>query len=374
MKSEVCATVSRVQETLPYTGKAPSRQLVSSRPSGRIPSRHLIFIVVSLLLFAPGCGRVAANGNQLKVGFVTDKGGKGDQSFNDSAIAGLERAKALGVRVAVMESKDEADYEDNLVTLADAGYQLIIAAGVAQKDPVTKVALQYPKLHFAIVDGQIENVPNVRALRFHEEQGSFLAGALAGLMTRSNKVGFIGGMPIPLIEKFQAGYEAGARTTNPTVQTIVEYTGKWDDPGKGKDLANAQISQGVDVIYHASGACGKGVIEAVKDKGNGYWAIGVDSDQDALAPGRVLTTMIKHVDNAAYDTVKDEVNGRFTSGDKLYGVAENGVSLSPMKYTRDKIPPAYLKTVDRLKQMIARGQIDVPDSLEKLKAFKPPHP
>lgn len=317
-------------------------------------------------------GPKAGNAVKLKVGLVTDKGGRGDQSFNDSAIAGLDKVKSLGIETKVLESKDEVDYESNLKNLADAGYRLIFAVGIAMKDPLEKIASKYPNVHFAIVDGKIENVPNVRSLLFNEEQGSFLAGALAGLMTKSNKLGFIGGMQIPLIEKFQAGYEAGAKTTNPKIQVISGYTGKWDDPGKGKDLANAQLSQGADVIYHASGACGKGVIEAVKEKGEGFWAIGVDSDQDGLAPGRVLTSMIKHVDSAVYNTVGDDQAGKFTPGLKIYGLKEDGVGLSEMKYTKDKISAEATKKLERLKDMVAKGQTLVPDTLDKLKSFQPP--
>jgi basic membrane protein A len=308
----------------------------------------------------------------VKVGVVTDKGGKGDQSFNDSAIAGLERAaKDLGVEIKVLESRTDADYETNLESLADAKYDVIFGVGFAMTDPVKEVAAKYPGVKFALVDGVVEG-PNVRSILFKEEEGSFLAGALAGLMTKSNKLGFIGGMKIPLIEKFEAGYRAGARTTNPNVTFLTGYTGKWDDPGKGKDLALTQFSQGADIIFHASGACGRGVIEAAKEKGEGFWAIGVDSDQDYMAPGRVLTSMIKRVDNSVFDTSNDVKGGKFAAGTKVYGLKEDGVGLSEMKHTKDKIPAEHLARVEALKAQIVAGEIVVPDNLAKAETFKAP--
>lgn len=308
---------------------------------------------------------------KLKFGLVTDMGGLGDQSFNDSAYRGLKKVeKELNCEIKVIESREAADYETNLANLAEDHCDLIFATGILMTDALKKVARKYAQTKFGIIDGNIPDFPNVISCVFKEEEGSFLAGALAGLQTKKNKLGFIGGMKIPLIEKFEAGFKAGIKTVNPKAVILVGYAGRFDDPGKGKELALAQFAQGADIVYHAAGGCGIGVIEAAKEKGKGFFAVGVDSNQDHLAKGRVLTSMIKSVDLAVFETCKNFKQGKYKSGLQIFGIKENGVSLSPMEFTKNLISKINLKKLEELKEKIKNGKITVPDNLEKLKIFK----
>ncbi len=305
------------------------------------------------------------------VGIVFDSGGIGDKSFNDSANAGIKRAeKELGTTSKTVDSKSAKDYETNLTALADGGCKIIFAVGFAQKDALQAVAPKYPDVKFAIIDDSLD-LPNVRSLRFTEEQGSFLAGYLAGKMTKTNKIGFIGGQTTPLIKKFESGYIAGAKTANPKIEVLpAKYIESWDDTGLAKTSAQFLYSNGADVVYHAAGRAGLGVIAAAKDAGK--YAIGVDSDQDGEAPGSVLTSMIKHVDNAVFATIKDVKDGSFKPGTTYYDLKADGVGLSEMKYTKDKIPADVLKALDDVKKKIIDGTIKVPATEEELKSFQAP--
>lgn len=306
-------------------------------------------------------GKPAADANALKVGMVFDSGGRGDKSFNDSAYAGLEKAqKELGVNIATVDSKAEKDYEGNLETLAQKGNDLVFAIGITQGTALARIAPKYPKTKFAIVDAEVK-APNVRSLLFSEEQGSYLAGYAAGLATKTNKVGFVGGKSIPLIKKFEAGYFAGAKAANPNVQTLpAKYTESWDDTVIGKATAASLFAAGADVVYHAAGRCGLGVIAAAKDAGK--LAIGVDSDQDEVAKGTVLTSMVKRVDQAVFSTIQDVKNGAFTAGSKSYDLKANGVGLTDMKYTKDLLPAGAMEKIEQAKKDIISGKITVPTS------------
>ncbi len=300
-------------------------------------------------------------GKALKIGMVFDSGGRGDKSFNDSAYAGLERAKKeLGVDFATVDSKAEKDYEGNIDTLASKGDDLVIAIGITQGTALSRVAPKYPNVKFAIVDADVKGA-NVRSLLFSEEQGSYLAGYAAGLATKTNKVGFVGGKSIPLIKKFEAGYFAGAKAANPVVETLpAKYTESWDNTLDGKAAAANLFASGADVVYHAAGRCGLGVIAAAKDaKG---LAIGVDSDQDDVAPGFVLTSMVKRVDEAVFATIRDVKSGAFVPGAKSYDLKANGVGLTDMKNTKDRLPPDAMAKIERAKADIIAGKIKVPTS------------
>jgi len=328
----------------------------------------------SLALIAVACGKeegTTPNGGgggsekKLVVGIVFDSGGRGDKSFNDSAWAGVERAgKEFGIDIKPLESKSEKDYESNLSAMADEGCDLVFAIGINMKSSLEKVAPNYPDTKFAIVDAPVEG-ENVRSLLFREEEGSFLAGYLAGLMTKSNKIGFVGGMQIPLIAKFAAGYAAGAKTANPSVEVLPEkYTGSWDNLDVGKVSAIALFNSGADIVYHAAGRAGLGVIGAAKEQNK--YAIGVDSDQDDIEPGRVLTSMIKRVDEAVYSTIADMKNGAFSKGEKVYDLKSNGVGLSEMKHTKDAVGEANLAKVAEVAEKIKSGEIRVPTSPDEL--------
>ncbi len=307
-----------------------------------------------------GSGTGQKTGKAIKVGIVFDSGGRGDKSFNDSAWRGVEMAmKDFNIgKPNGVESKQAKDYETNLDTLASAGYDLVFAVGISQNKALETVAAKYPNVKFAIVDAVVDK-PNVRSLTFTEQEGSFLAGYLAGLMTKSNKIGFVGGQQLDLIKKFQYGYQAGAKTANPDVEILpAKYTDSWDDIDKGKAAANVLFSSGADIVYSAAGRCGLGVINAAKDAGK--YAIGVDSDQDDVAKGTVLTSMIKRVDNAVYNTIKDTVSDKFTPGQKIYSLKDNGVGLSEMKNTKDKIGKDNLAKIDAISAKIKDGSIKVP--------------
>ncbi|MFN8220772.1 MAG: BMP family ABC transporter substrate-binding protein [Fimbriimonadales bacterium] len=284
-------------------------------------------------------------------------------------MGGPERAqKDLGVEPKPVESKSEKDYEGNLTALADGGCDMVVAVGINMETALKTVAPKYPNVKFAIVDGSGEGA-NVRSLRFKEEEGSFLAGYLAGLMTKTNKIGFVGGMEIPLIKRFQCGYEAGAKTANPACVLLPpKYTGDWNNNDLAKTAATVLFTEGgADIVYHAAGRAGLGVIAAAGEQKK--YAIGVDSDQDYLAEGFVLTSMIKRVDEAVYQTIKDLQGGSFAAGEKVYDLAANGVGLSDMKFTKDKIGADNLKKLDEIKAKIVSGEIKVPAKPEDLATY-----
>lgn len=334
-------------------------------------------VAASLALLLTGCTGGAANNegtssapstanngapqsakSDLKVAMVFDSGGIGDKSFNDSANEGLKKAEAeFGFQATRVDTKSEKDYETNLSTLAEQGKDIIFAVGITQMNAVNAVAPKYPNVKFAIVDAPVTQ-PNVRALLFSEEEGSYLAGYVAGATTKTGKVGFVGGKKIDLILKFEGGYKQGALAANPKVVVLPgKYTESWDDTQAGKENAKALFNDGADIVYHAAGRCGVGVIEAAKEMKK--YAIGVDSDQDDVAPGSVLTSMIKHVDVAVYNTVKDVKDGKFDAGAKVYNLKSDGVGLSPMKNTKDIVGEATLKKVEEAKQDIISGKIKV---------------
>ena len=302
-----------------------------------------------------------ASGKKIKAGLVTDVGGVNDKSFNASAWDGMQRAgKELGADVKYTESRVNADYVSNLTQYAQNGYDVVFAVGFLMNNAVKDVAPKFPNVKFAIIDGDAPDLPNCAAIKFREEEGSYLAGALAGLTTKTNVIGFVGGIQMPLIEKFEAGYIAGAKATNPKIEVKTGYAGKFDDPQKGQELALSQMGAGADIIYHAAGKTGIGVIKAVQNKGAGFYAIGVDKDQDGEAPGRVLTSMVKRVDVAVFNVCKSVADGAFKPGTVVLGLKEDGVTLSPMQYTKQDIPPAALKKVDDLKARIIAGTLKPP--------------
>ncbi len=326
-----------------------------------------------------GCGAEKGSSDQkmtgadpgvekLKIGVVFDSGGRGDKSFNDSAWAGIERAKAeLGIGEKSIESKSVSDYEPNLTAMADQGCDLIVGVGLGMEQALAKVAKAYPNQKFAIVDGTVD-APNVRMLKFKEEEGSFLAGYLAALMSKTGKIGFVGGMQIPLIVKFYSGYAAGAKTANPSIEILPEkYTGSWDNVDVGKQSANVLFSGGADVVYHAAGRAGIGVIGAAQERK--LFAIGVDSDQDYLAEGYVLASMVKRVDESVFSTIKDLSEGKFSGGERIYALADGGVGLSEMKFTKEKIGAENLAMLEAVKAKITSGELKVPTNKQELETY-----
>jgi len=306
----------------------------------------------------------------FKAGMVTDIGGLGDQSFNDAAYRGLQKAKdELGAEINVVESKKMDDYEPNLRSLADQQYDITWAIGFLMTDALNNVAPQYPDLKFGIIDSVVEQ-PNVASVTFKEQEGSYLLGIIAASMTKTGTVGFVGGMDSPVIERFEVGYLAGVRSVNPNVKVLIGYTGKFDDPAKGKEVALAQFSQGADIVYHASGACGIGVIEAAKEKGPGFWAMGVDSCQHHLAPDNVLSCMMKRVDVAVYDVSSKVKDGTFEATPYEYGLKEDGVG--PCDETSKHVPQEVLDKVNAYKEKIVSGELVIPGTRAELETFTPP--
>jgi basic membrane protein A len=311
---------------------------------------------------------VTGEGKKIKVGLVFDNGGRGDKSFNDAAYAGLERAqKELGVEPKTVDSKSEKDYETNLDSMAQAGCEVVFAVGFSQKKALEVVSKKYPNVKFGIIDDVLE-APNVRSLVFSEEQGSFLAGYLGALVSKTGKLGFVGGVEGPLITKFETGYAAGIAYAGKGELLPVKYTGSWSDTALGKAAAETLFSGGADIVYHAAGRCGIGVISAAAQAKK--FAIGVDSDQDGEAPGNVLTSMIKRVDEAVYQTISDAKAGKFTGDTKRYDLKLKGVGLSQFKFTKDIIGADNLKKVEDVTKKIESGELVVPATKADFETFK----
>ncbi|MBS1961679.1 MAG: BMP family ABC transporter substrate-binding protein [Bdellovibrionales bacterium] len=321
-----------------------------------------------LLSFVVSSAALAAG---PKVAIVFDKGGKDDKSFNSSAYSGAMEAKEkLGAVIKYVEAPDANQFEPMLKDFAKKDdVDLIVAIGVSQSDALSKIAPQFPKKKFLIVDAEVKG-PNVATALFQEHEGSYLVGAMAALKSKTGVVGFIGGMDIPLIRRFQMGYEAGVHAINPKAKVLVNYVGvtgdAWHNPAKAKELALAQISEKADVIFHAAGASGTGLFDAVEEK-NGVFAIGVDSNQNWVKSGKVLTSMLKRVDNAIFETVADLAKGKFTPGVRRFGLKDGGIDYAMDSHNQSLVTPEMKKKVDELKAGIIAGKIKVPDYYEKKK-------
>jgi len=302
-------------------------------------------------------------------GMITDVGGLGDKSFNDSAWAGMQKAgQELGVEPKVLQSGKQEDYESNLGNMAQS-VDLSVAVGFLMEKAMQTAGDQYPDKKFGIIDTVVDK-PNVMSATFKEHEGSFLVGVIAGLTTKSNIVGFVGGMDFPLIKKFEVGFRAGVASVNPKAKVLVDYTGVFDNPDKGKEIALKQFKQKADVIYHASGACGIGVIQAADEKG--FWAIGVDQDQSKESKNnKVLCSMIKRVDVATYTIVKSFTDNTFKGGAAnalALGLKEEGVGYSD---NGKNVAAEVAAVADKYKAAIIGGTIVVPTTEDELKAFKP---
>jgi basic membrane protein A len=330
----------------------------------------LVALDLGLLAVRAGRAETAAQAGRLRAGVVFDVGGRGDKSFNDAAWRGLDRAvRELGVQAEYIEPGEGSDRETGVRLLAAEGFDLIVGVGFIFSDDLYTIARQCPRTHFACVDyakfdahGFVTPPPNMVALKFREEEGSFLVGALAALFSRTHAVGFVGGMDIPLIHKFEAGYRAGAKYVCPSCRVLVGYAGVTGDafknPAKGKELALAQYGAGADVVFHAAGTTGLGVFEAARETGK--WAIGVDADQWDEAPGHVLTSMTKQVDVGVFETVRRVQRGQWRGGVVELGLKERGVDYVWDAHNRALIGDAIRARVEALRQAIIDGKIVVP--------------
>jgi len=347
---------------------------VQSRNKTRVSPARLIAILAATNVALLGVGALAMRSGEqakqsvLRVGLVFDVGGKNDKSFNEAAWRGLERARdELGVEVQYIEPTEGADRETALRMLASRGLDLVIGVGFIFGRDLERLAGQFPDVKFAGVDYSPSNgvgtIANLAALRFREQEGSFLVGAIAGMLTRTKTVGFVGGMKIPLIKKFEAGYTAGVHHVCPECTVLVHYAGTdpkgFADPPLGAELASAQYNQGADIIFHAAGKTGDGVFAAAQQRG--MRAIGVDSDQFDAAPCCVVTSMIKRVDVAVIDIIKDTIAGKFRGGMHELGLAENGVGFVSDARNAEMLPADIVQRARKIGDDLVAGKIRVPE-------------
>ena len=329
--------------------------------------KNVLFSLV--LLCVSAFSSVAIQAAPLKVGMVTDVGGVNDQSFNQSAWEGLVKTKKeLGIKTSYLESKQDADYPANLETLLDSKNDMIWGIGFKMSDAILIAAKQNPKQKYGIIDYSYgDKTPkNVVGVMFKAEEGSFLAGYIAAKMSKSGTLGFIGGMSVPIIHSFQYGFNAGAKFANKNINILEQHAESFTDAAKGKAIANQMIGKGADVIFHAAGAVGDGVIEAVKEKGK--MAVGVDRDQNYLAPKNVITSSMKRVDNAVFNVVSDLNKGVFKGGTTVeYGLKDGAVDIAPT--TSKMIPSILLEDVAKIKKDIIAGKIKIPTTLSAYTAF-----
>ena len=295
---------------------------------------------------------------------IFDLGGKFDKSFNESVYNGAQRfTKETGIKVMEFEVTNEAQREQGMRKMAQRGANVIVCVGFAQADACDKVAKEFPNTKFSIIDvGWLDN-SNMRQYVFNEHEGSFLVGALAAMASKTGKVGFVGGMDIPLIRKFACGYVQGAKAVNSKVEVYQNMTGTtpaaWNDPAKGSELAKSQFDRGADVVYAAAGGTGAGVYQAAAD--SGMLAIGVDSNQNYMHPGTMLTSMLKRVDLATYETFMDVKSGNFSSGVKVLGLAEDGVGWALDEHNESLISDVMKSTINGLSDKVKRASIKVHD-------------
>jgi len=330
-----------------------------------------LILLICCLLPLGGCATrdfvAEADAGKAKVGIVFDIGGKDDRSFNAAANAGVVRAKKdFPIILRDVEPGDPTSIEPALRAFAQYGYSLITGVGFAQGPILKDVAKDYPQLHFVLIDA-VADSPNVASLLFKEHEGSFLVGMIAAHTSKTGAVGFVGGMDIPLIRRFQVGYEEGARHVNPNIKVLQNYVGitdaAWNNPGKGRELANSQYEQGADVVFQAAGNSGLGVFDAAESYNK--FAIGVDANQNWVKPGHVLTSMLKRIDNAVYNIVKDEVEGKFQGGVHVYGLENDGVGYAVDEYNKHLIPQHVIDKVEQARKDIIAGKIKVTDAMAK---------
>ena len=319
--------------------------------------RILIAAGMALLLVA------AAGADQIKPAVVFDMGGKFDKSFNEGIYNGVEKFREeTGIEYGEFEVTNEAQREQALRNFARRGYNPIIAVGFGQAPALDKVAAEFPNTSFSIIDMVVDQ-PNVQSIVFKEHEGSFLVGMIAALASETGKVGFVGGMDIPLIRRFACGYEQGVMYVNPDAQVYQNMTGTtpaaWNDPVKGAELAKSQFDRGADIVFAAAGGTGLGVLQAAAD--DGKLSIGVDSNQNYLHPGSVLTSMLKRVDVAAYEVFKTAMEHTWAAGIKDLGLAEDGVGWALDEHNRSLVTDEMAAQVEAARAAIVAGEMSVHD-------------
>ena len=328
--------------------------------------KYLMGLVAWALLLATASPPVKA-ADEFAPAIIFDMGGKFDKSFNEAGYNGAERfKKETNIAYRDFEVTNETQREQALRNMARRGVTIVVSIGFSQSSAVEKVSAEFPNVKFSLIDGFVEK-PNVQSTLFKEHEGSFLVGMAAALASKTGKVGFVGGMDIPLIRKFALGYEEGAKYVNPQIEVMQNMTGTtpsaWNDPTRGSELARSQIDRGADVIYAAAGATGLGVLQAAKDRGK--LAIGVDSNQNHLHPGTMLSSMVKRVDVAVYEAFKTAREGTWKPGVRILGLGEDGVGYALDQNNRSLISADMEKRLEAARQDIIAGKIKVSDYMAK---------
>ena len=319
---------------------------------------------ILLTLMATASMAASALAADVKPAIIYDLGGKFDKSFNEAAFNGAEKFKAeTGIEYREFEIANDAQREQALRKFAGDGNNPIVVAGFSWAAALEKVSAEYPDTKFAIIDMVVAGKPNVKSIVFKEQEGSYLAGIMAALAAKSDKVGFVGGMDIPLIHKFACGYVGGVKSVKPNAEVFQAYTGSdpsaWNDPVKGGEITKSQISQGADVVYHAAGGTGVGVLQAAAEANK--LGIGVDSNQNGLQPGKVLTSMLKRVDVAVYNSFMDAKNDKFAADIQNLGLKEDGVGVALDDNNKALVTPEMTAALDKARADIVAGTVTVHD-------------
>jgi len=335
----------------------------------------IISIILILSILFAGCNsssktpdtKGGSSNDEVSVAVVFGLGGLGDKAFNDSVYSGVKKAEEeLGVKVQYVEPTEIAEFEGHLREFAKSGkYSLIVGVGFDQADAITTVSKEFPDQKFVLLDGDVD-LPNVSSITFKDNEKCYLIGVIAGLMTKTNKIGIVGGMDIPLINAFVAGYKAGAMSANPDVEVLVKYVGAWNDSNTGKELAMSMYNEGADIVMAAAGGSGLGVFVAAKDTGN--LAIGADVNQIPIDPSCIFLSAMRNLDVCVYNEIKDIKEGKFTAGIKNLGLKEDAV-----KYTVEgaqiETPEEILKKAEEAKKSIVDGTIVPPSTLDAVDSF-----
>lgn len=332
----------------------------------KIATLAMATVVSASLLVGCSGNNESASDDKITVAMITDVAGVNDQSFNQSAWEGLQRAeKELGIEVKYLESKQDSDYATNIETLVDEDVDLILGVGMKLADAIKEGSELYPDQNFVLVDEEID-ASNVKNILFKAEESAYLAGLIAGKTTKTNNVGFIGGMELPVIDTFKYGYMAGVKAANPDAKVQAQYANSFTDQAKGKAIANQMYTNGADIVFTCGGDVGTGAIEAAKE--NNKYAIGVDRDQSDLAPENVLTSAIKRVDAGVFETVKSYVNGTFEGGTTTtYGLEENAVGVPDT--TKNLVSQDILDLVEETITKLKNKEITVPKNEEEYNAM-----
>lgn len=332
----------------------------------KIATLAMATVVSASLLVGCSGNNESASDDKITVAMITDVAGVNDQSFNQSAWEGLQRAeKELGIEVKYLESKQDSDYATNIETLVDEDVDLILGVGMKLSEAIKEGSELYPDQNFVLVDEEID-ASNVKNILFKAEESAYLAGLIAGKTTKTNNVGFIGGMELPVIDTFKYGYMAGVKAANPDAKVQAQYANSFTDQAKGKAIANQMYSNGADIVFTCGGDVGTGAIEAAKE--NNKYAIGVDRDQSDLAPQNVLTSAIKRVDAGVFETVKSYVNGTFEGGTTTtYGLEENAVGVPDT--TKNLVSQDILDLVEETITKLKNKEITVPKNEEEYNAM-----